>query len=71
MEYSATSMALLSVDGLWLQVNKSLCNVPGYQETELTAMNFQQITHPDNNDAQADLQRLTRHADSSAQSRQF
>ncbi|MGE9549645.1 diguanylate cyclase [Erwinia amylovora] len=50
MEYSAIGMALVSPAGKWLQVNKSLCNLLGYQEHELKSMNFQQITHPDDQD---------------------
>lgn len=47
MEYSAIGIALVSPDGRWLQVNKSLCKLVGYDESELTTMTFQQITHPD------------------------
>ncbi|MCH9298058.1 diguanylate cyclase [Pantoea allii] len=47
MEYSAIGMALVSVEGRWLQVNKSLCDTLGYPEHELTKLTFLQITHPD------------------------
>ncbi|WP_233592500.1 PAS domain S-box protein [Erwinia psidii] len=47
MEYSAIGMALVSAEGRWLQVNRSLCVLVGYEESELTAMTFNQITHPD------------------------
>ncbi|WP_261640211.1 diguanylate cyclase [Erwinia mallotivora] len=47
MEYSAIGMALVSSQGRWLQVNKSLCKLLGYNEDELKAMTFQQITYPD------------------------
>ncbi|WP_158783554.1 diguanylate cyclase [Pantoea sp. BAV 3049] len=50
MEYSAIGMALVSPQGKWLQVNKSLCTLLGYQECELKAMDFQQITHPEDLD---------------------
>ncbi|WP_428943497.1 diguanylate cyclase [Pantoea sp. FN060301] len=56
MEYSAIGMALVSPQGQWLQVNKSLCRLLGYSEKELSQMTFQQITHPD--DLEADVSQL-------------
>ncbi|MGB9096404.1 diguanylate cyclase [Erwinia sp.] len=53
MEFSAIGMALVSPEGKWLKVNKSLCKLLDYQENELKRMDFQQITHPD--DLHADL----------------
>jgi PAS domain S-box-containing protein len=45
---SATlGMALLSLDGGWLQVNPAVCEITGYTEKELLATDFQTITHPD------------------------
>ncbi|WWH60127.1 PAS domain S-box protein [Erwinia sp. E_sp_B01_9] len=49
-------MALVSPEGDWLQVNKSLCRLLGYQENELKKLNFQQLTHPD--DLHADLMQV-------------
>lgn len=46
-------MALVALDGRWLQVNRALCEIVGYSEDELTATNFQVITHPD--DLEADM----------------
>lgn len=43
-------MALLDLDGSWLQVNRSLCQITGYSEAELLATSFQAITHPDDLD---------------------
>jgi PAS domain S-box-containing protein len=40
-------MALLSLDGTWLQVNKSICEMFGYSESELRQRTFQDLTHPD------------------------
>lgn len=42
----AVGMALVAPDGRWFQVNESLCAMLGYAEDELTAINFQSITHP-------------------------
>ena len=53
MEHSAIGMALIAPDGTWLKVNKAVCNIVGYSERELLAIDFQTITHPD--DLQADL----------------
>ncbi|OON39687.1 hypothetical protein BTJ39_11650 [Izhakiella australiensis] len=47
MEYSAIGMALVSPEGRFLKVNKSLSQLLGYRENELLQMHFQQITHPD------------------------
>ena len=44
---AAIGMALVGLDGRWLQVNRSLCGILGYSEPELLAMNFQAITHPE------------------------
>src|SRR5476651_1112811 len=45
MEYSAIGMALVSPQGKWLQVNKSLCDLLGYDATYLKTLTFQEITH--------------------------
>ncbi|HEX8145675.1 MAG TPA: EAL domain-containing protein [Pyrinomonadaceae bacterium] len=46
-DYAAIGMALVSTEGRWLQVNRSLCHILGYAEQELLGMTFQEITHPD------------------------
>lgn len=46
-ENAAIGMALVSLEGRWLQVNRSLCEMLGYSEPELLATTFQAITHPD------------------------
>ncbi len=46
-------IALVSLDGGWLQVNRSLCELLGYSEADLRALDFQQLTHPD--DVEDDL----------------
>jgi diguanylate cyclase (GGDEF)-like protein/PAS domain S-box-containing protein len=38
-------MAVVSLDGRWLQVNRSLCEIVGYGEGELLDSTTQQITH--------------------------
>nr|WP_066425781.1 PAS domain S-box protein [Anabaena sp. 4-3] len=44
---AALGMALVSLDGKFLQVNPALCQLVGYSQDELIQMNFQDITHPD------------------------
>jgi PAS domain S-box-containing protein len=44
-------MALVAPDGRWLKVNRSLCELTGYAETQLLMGSFQAITHPADLDA--------------------
>ena len=46
-DYAAIGMALVSPQGAWLRVNRSLCNLLGYTEGEMLNSNFQAVTHPD------------------------
>lgn len=55
-EYSAIGMAVVSLEGKWLKINKRLCSIVGYTEEELLKLTFQDITHPD--DLGSDLQKL-------------
>ncbi|MEO5887672.1 MAG: PAS domain S-box protein, partial [Anaerolineales bacterium] len=52
-DFSAIGMALVSLDGHWLDVNLAVCRILGYFEQELLTKTFQEITHPD--DLEADL----------------
>lgn len=46
-EHSAIGMAIVGLDGRWIQVNPANCRILGYSEKELLSMNFQKLTHPD------------------------
>ena len=46
-DYAAIGMALVSPQGAWLRVNRSLCELIGYGEPELLDSNFQEVTHAD------------------------
>ncbi len=46
-DYAAIGMGLVSLDGCWLKVNKALCHIIGYSETDLLTMRLQSITHRD------------------------
>jgi PAS domain S-box-containing protein len=50
---AAIGMALVAPDGRWLKVNRSLCDIVGYSESELLQKSFQDITHLD--DLNSDL----------------
>ena len=47
MRHSPIGMALLAIDGRWLEVNPSFCQIVGYTREELLGRTFQSITHPD------------------------
>ncbi|MDT8310394.1 MAG: CHASE domain-containing protein [Methylophaga sp.] len=47
---AAIGMALVSANGRWLKVNDALCKMLGYQENELLALTFMDITYPDDLD---------------------
>jgi PAS domain S-box-containing protein len=57
-ESAAIGMALIALDGRWNRVNKAICDLVGYSEAELLAIDFQTITHPD--DLDADLNNVAR-----------
>jgi len=44
---AALGMALVSLEGRWLDVNDSLCGILGYTRAELLQIDFQTLTHPD------------------------
>ncbi len=50
---AAIGMALVALDGHWLRVNHSLCEIVGYCEQELLATTIQSLTHPD--DLESDI----------------
>ena len=45
--HSSIGMALVSLDGRFLQVNGTLCRMLGYSETELLSTKFQSLTVPE------------------------
>jgi PAS domain S-box-containing protein len=57
-EHAAIGKALVAPNGRFLKVNRSLCNLVGYLEQELLDRTFQDITHPD--DLEADLNYVRR-----------
>jgi PAS domain S-box-containing protein len=54
-EHAATGKCLVGLDGSFLKVNPTLCQMVGYTREELLALDFQAITHPDDLDADLSL----------------
>jgi len=50
-------MALVGLDGRWLQANRALCEIVGYPRERLLQKTFQDITHPEDLDADLELLR--------------
>ena len=50
-EQAAVGIAHVGLDGRWLKVNNKLCEIFKYSREQLLATTFQNITHPDDVDA--------------------
>jgi PAS domain S-box-containing protein len=50
-EQAAVGIAHMSPEGRFLRINKKFCDIVGYSEAEMLALTFQDITHPDDLDA--------------------
>src|SRR5215217_6815269 len=46
-DHAPIGVAMVSLEGRYLQVNRSLCEILGYTEEELQALTWREITHPD------------------------
>ena len=57
-ESASIGMALVAPDGRFLEINPAFCELIGYSQEEMTARDFQQITHPD--DLARDLENVER-----------
>ncbi len=51
-DLATIGMAHVAPDGRWLRVNKKLCEIVGHQREELQEKTFQDMTHPDDLDAE-------------------
>jgi diguanylate cyclase (GGDEF)-like protein/PAS domain S-box-containing protein len=56
MAHAPIGMALVGMDGAFIEVNHALCRLVGYDEADLLALTFQQITHAE--DLASDLDNL-------------
>jgi diguanylate cyclase (GGDEF)-like protein/PAS domain S-box-containing protein len=52
-EQAAVGIALVDINGYFLQVNQKLCSIVGYTREELLQLNFKEITYP--GDLETDL----------------
>jgi PAS domain S-box-containing protein len=55
LQHSPIGMALVDVDGRLLMANQALCEMLGYDETWLSERGFQELTHPEDLDADLEL----------------
>ncbi|MDP2211767.1 MAG: PAS domain S-box protein [Candidatus Aquicultor sp.] len=46
-ELAAVGIAHVDLDGRFIRLNETYCNIVGYPRVELTRLSFQDITHPD------------------------
>ncbi|PXW88263.1 PAS domain S-box-containing protein [Nitrosomonas sp. Nm84] len=51
LEQAAVGIAIISLEGRWLHINHKLCQIVGYSRDELRTLTFQDITYPDDLDA--------------------
>ncbi|MBB6096424.1 PAS domain S-box-containing protein [Povalibacter uvarum] len=49
-ENAAIGIALVSLNGHWLRVNRAICDLLGYTPDQLLRLDFQAVTHPDDLD---------------------
>ncbi|MBI4667117.1 MAG: PAS domain S-box protein [Nitrospinae bacterium] len=54
-EISSIGMALVSLEGRWLKVNRSLCEIVGYSGEEMLTKTFQDLTRPNDLDGKMKL----------------
>lgn len=47
LEHAPIGMAIVALDGRWLEVNTALCDILGYSKGELETLAEPDITHPD------------------------
>lgn len=55
-ETAAHGMALVDINGRFLQINQAFCNIIGYTKEEILTIDFQKITYPD--DLELDMQNV-------------
>lgn len=58
-EHSATGMTHTRLDGSWIRVNQTYCDLIGYTRQEIETMSFRDFTHPDDLGLDLSLQART------------
>lgn len=66
MDIAPIGMAIVGLDGRFIEVNHSFCHIVGYEKNELEKKSFQEITHP--KDLSTDLVHLKQLMDGKIQS---
>jgi len=56
-DQGATGVAVTTLEGRFLRVNRALCAMTGYREDELLQRSFRDITHPDDLESNEDFRR--------------
>jgi PAS domain S-box-containing protein len=64
-EEAPIGIAMISLDGHFMRVNKSLCDILGYSPEELAKLTFVDITHPDDVPSTLEMQRRARSGEAS------
>jgi diguanylate cyclase (GGDEF)-like protein/PAS domain S-box-containing protein len=54
-ERAGVGIALVAPDGSWISMNEALCQIVGYSKAELLQLTFQDITYPEDLDADLHL----------------
>jgi PAS domain S-box-containing protein len=54
-DQAAVGIALVSLEGHWLRVNRKLCEIVGYTQEELLPLTFKDITYPEDLDKDLSL----------------
>ena len=49
-DHSGIGMALLGLDGIWINVNTVLCSLTGYTKEELEKLSYHEFTYPDDDE---------------------
>lgn len=55
LQHSPVGMTLVALDGRLMVVNRALCDMLGYDAGTLCSLGFQELTHPDDLDADLEL----------------
>jgi PAS domain S-box-containing protein len=53
-DFAGGGMAIVGLDGRWLRVNTTLCEMLGYTEADLSMLTFADLTHPEDIDDDLD-----------------
>ena len=56
-EQAAVGIAVVALDGRWLQVNQRLCEIVGYSRDEMLAITYRDLTPPEDIDASMEFVR--------------